>query len=544
MKIILLTTCLTIVLALEGPALAKPPSLDRLFPPGAQRGKTVAAKASGSFDQWPVQGWADDPAIEVKADKEKGNLSVTVGSNVHPGLHWIRLASEEGASVLKPFIIGTLPETLETESGDAPMKLDEAHVTINGRLGRRGDVDAFAVPLKKGQTLVAAIDANRRLGSPMDAVIQVASSEGFVLAQDDDDQGFDPLLAFEAPADGTYVVRVFAFPATPDSSISFAGGDSFIYRLTLTTGGYLTYSYPLAVPRSDPGLVEAHGWNLPADARRLAVAVEGASETAPVAHPALANAVDVRLESHLARAEQEPSDQAHPQAITIPCTITGRIAPARDRDVFQFAAKKGQPVAFRVEARSLGAPLDPVLRVCDAKGAVLSEVDDTGRREGRDPQLTFTPPADGTYRLIVRDLHGQGGDRYFYRLSGVRPEPDVQLTVASDLIAITPGKPTTVAVTIDRKEGFKLPVVVRAEDLPEGVTAAPVRSEAGKPSAKSVSLVLTTERGPWSGPVRIVGSVPDGSVAERPARATIAGFTATTDRLWLTVLRTPASKGK
>jgi hypothetical protein len=543
MKTNLLAACLTIVLALEASAQAKPPTLDRLFPPGAQRGKTVAVTASGSFDRWPVQGWADDPGIEVKAGKEKGALSVTVAPDVHPGLHWLRLADEEGASALKPFMIGTLPERLEVESDDAPTALDDAHVTINGRLARRGDVDAFAVPLKQGQTLVAAIEANRRLGSPMDAVLQVASSEGFVLAQEDDDQGFDPLLAFEAPADGTYVVRLFAFPATPNSSIAFAGDNTFIYRLTLTTGGYLTYSYPMAVPRSDPGLVEAHGWNLPADARRLAVPVEGASETAPVAHPSLANAVDVRLESHLARAEQEPSDQAHPQAVTIPCTITGRIAPARDRDVFAFPAKKGQAVAFRVEARTLGAPLDPVLRVCDARGALLSEVDDMGRN-GRDPQLSFTPPADGTYRLIVRDLHGQGGDRYVYRLSGARPEPDFQLTVSSDRLTLTPGKPTTVAVTVDRKEGFKLPVVIRAEDLPDGVTATPVRSEAGKPSAKSVSLVLTTQGGPWSGPVRIAGSVPDGSLTDRPARATIAGFATTTDRLWLTVLRPPAPPKK
>src|SRR5207253_2668720 len=109
----------------------------------------------------------------------------------------------------------------------------------------------------------------------------------------DDDQGLDPLLAVPAPADGTYLVRLVAFPSTPDSSIAFAGGDAFIYRLTLTTGGYLTYGYPLAVARSDPGAVEAHGWNIPEDARRLSVRVAGAAGTAPLFHPGLANATEV-----------------------------------------------------------------------------------------------------------------------------------------------------------------------------------------------------------------------------------------------------------
>src|SRR3954469_20705331 len=116
---------LVVVAAAASAAQAKPPTLARLFPPGAQRGRTSAVTASGSFDHWPVQGWADDPGIEVKAEREKGKLSIDVSAEVVPGVHWIRLGDDEGATALKPFVVGTLPELVEVE-GDSPMPIARA----------------------------------------------------------------------------------------------------------------------------------------------------------------------------------------------------------------------------------------------------------------------------------------------------------------------------------------------------------------------------------------------------------------------------------
>lgn len=536
-------------------ASARPPTLERLFPSGGQQGTTVEVTATGTFDHWPVQGWSEDPGIEVTAGKEKGALVVRIAADVKPGAHWIRLADDEGASSLQPFLVGTLPEVVEKESDD-PIVLPEARVTINGRLERRGDIDEFAVNLKKGQTLVAAVVANRRLASPMDAVLQIASADGIVLAQNDDDHGLDPLTTLDAPADGTYRVRIFAFPATPDSTIGFAGASNYIYRLTVTTGGYLDHGYPLAVARSDPGRVEAHGWNVPPQALRVDLGADPSVESAAVAHPLLANSDEIRVVSHPTSVEQGPTNFEHPQPIAVPSTVTGRIAPAKDVDVFAFAGKKGQALSFAIESRTLGTPLDPVLRITDAKGKILSEVDDmgsSGRRRGggggggrgtqsRDPQLTFTPAEDGTYRLVVRDLHGHGGERFVYLLTASQPEPDYQLTIASDHLSVAPGQSQNVAVTVDRKNGFKGTVEVRAEGLPDGVVAAPVRSESSKTTSGSVTLVLTAKAGPASGPFRIVGRVPDGSHRPRVAVMPLTGFDAATDQPWLTVLK-PAAAG-
>ena len=78
---------------------------------------------------------------------------------------------------------------VEQEPNDEPakaQKVERLPVVVNGRLGKRGDVDTFEVELRKGQTLVAALEGHGRLGSPMDGVLQVVSADGFVLEQVDD----------------------------------------------------------------------------------------------------------------------------------------------------------------------------------------------------------------------------------------------------------------------------------------------------------------------------------------------------------------------
>ena len=232
-------------------AHAGAPTVTSLFPAGAQRGTTVEITAAGTFERWPVQAWVSGRGVSVEPGKDKGKLSVTVAADAVPGIYWLRLFDEQGASSLRPFLVGTLPEVREREPNDdpkSPQRLDQPCV-VNGKLDKAGDVDGFAIECRRGQTLVAALEANATLRSPMDAVLQIVSPDGFVLAQDNDTHGLDPFLAFPVPTDGTYIVRAFAFPATPDSGIRFAGGDAFIYRLTLTTGGYADYLWPLAVSR-------------------------------------------------------------------------------------------------------------------------------------------------------------------------------------------------------------------------------------------------------------------------------------------------------
>jgi hypothetical protein len=524
---------------------AKPPTLTGLFPPGAGRGQTVAVEASGNFDHWPARAWIEGCGVEIRAGKEKGKLTVVVAADAAPGLRWLRLHDEDGATALRPFVIGVLPEAIEVEPNDEPkaaQRLAGSAITVNGRLAKAGDVDGFAVALTRGQTLVADLEAERTLGSPMDAVLQVASPDGIVLAQDDDDVGPDPRIVIEVPADGTYIVRLFAFPTKPDSSIRFAGGSDFVYRLTLTTGGFIDYAFPLAVGPDGPKAVEAVGWNIPSAARVMPVPGSEARDEFTVDHASLAHTAAIRRVPFAATVEVEPNHPSRPQAIASPVALSGQIDPPGDHDAFRLALRKGDKRVIRVEARALGRPLDPVLRVLDSGGKILAESDDTGRND-RDLERSFTAPADGDYRLIVRDLNGRGGPRFAYLLSVLEPRPDFALSLASDRFDLAPGKPTRITVTVQRKDGLAEPIEIAAEDLPAGITARPVTSKPSDASARSVDLELLAEDRASPGPFRIVGHTTQGPRTAHMATAPIAGFDVRTDRPWLTIHRTgPAGR--
>ena len=539
--------CLTIAAvfgASSASVAAAPPRLNSLFPAGAQPGQTVTVTASGSFERWPVNAWAERPGVEITAAEEKGKLSIKVAADARPGVCWIRLYDDEGATPPRPFFIGTLPELNEVEPNDdwrKPQVLESSAVVVNGRLEKNGDVDTFAVRLTKGQTVVASMEANRTLGSAVDTSLQILSADGFVLDQSDDYHELDPQIVFTAPADGMYLVRTFGFPATPDSSIRFSGGADFVYRLTITTGGFVEYTMPLAVPRppadatGEPLIVELFGWNLSEATKKLPLTLPTTGEFALVCHPELANTAAVQLVARASILEQEPTDAERPQEIALPATITGRIAPARDADWFRFQAKKGESLVFRVDSRSLGFPLDPVVRVTDSAGKTLAENDDSGG--GRDAELAFSVPADGEYRVVVRDLHGHGGDRYVYRLSATQPVPDFALKVAADSFVLTPGKPLEIPVTVERSNGYAGEIEISVTGLPDGISAAPAKSLAQGDSSKSVKLTITSTAGPTAAPFRIVGAATGEPARSRAAVAPVASVNSITADLWLTVLK-------
>jgi hypothetical protein len=510
-----------------------------LFPPGAGRGQTIVLEAAGTFDHWPSKAWIEGRGVEIRAETAKGKLTAVVAADAAPGLRWVRLHDEEGATTLRPFVIGVLPEVIEVEPNDepkSPQRLAAASATVNGRLARPGDVDGFAVALTSGQCLVACLEAGRHLGSPMDAVLQVVSPDGSVLAQNDDDVGPDPRIVFEPPSPGTYIVRLFAFPAKPDSSIRFAGGSDFVYRLTLTTGGFIDYAFPLAVGRDGPRVVEAVGWNLPEAARVLPVPQWEARDVFTVVHASLAETAEVRRVPFAATVENEPNDPARPQAIASPVALSGRIDPPGDQDVFRLSLHKDEKRVIRVESRALGRPLDPVLRILDPGGKILAESDDTGRND-RDLERSFTAPADGEYRLIVRDLNGRGGPRFAYLLSVLEPRPDFTLALVSERFDLTPGKTTRITVAVQRKDGLAEPIEIVAEDLPPGVTARPVTSKPGDASARSAVLELSAEDRASPGPFRVIGRTTHDPRTSHMATAPIAGFDAKTDQPWLTIRR-------
>jgi len=494
---------------------ADPPTLEYFFPPSVRRGETVTVTAAGKLDPWPVQAWVNRPGLQLEAAKEKGQFKVTVAPDAKGGFYLVRLHNAAGATVLKPLVVGELPQLVEKEPNDKPADAQPVaeSSTVNGKLAKGGDVDQYSVQLKKDERLVVAVQANQVLGSPMDAIIQVTDEKGFILSQNDDGRLLDPMVLFTAPSAGTYMVRVFAFPLTPNSTIGFAGADNFVYRLTLTTGPFLDHAFPDLESKGQSPLVHFGGWNFSASEPPIAltdvsVLDPGSPEQLQVTRPQSENFVVLPKGPVVAMVAGNAASAKQPQEIPIPVMIGGKIESPKDADVFRFQATKGNAILFDVISRSRGYAMDPFLQVRDATGKVLGEADDTNKK--RDCQLAFVPPADGAYDLLVRDLHHDGGERYIYQVHARLREPDFELKMAGGVYVLKSKEMVEIRMDVIRKHGFAEEISVSVEGLPEGVSAKPLKSLAKGTSATKLKLFIQGESKSFSGPIKIVGTTADG----------------------------------
>ena len=453
----------------------------------------------------------------MKAEKAKGQFAVSIAKDAPLGAHWLRFHDDTGASALRPFLVGELPEIAEAEPNDDPKTapIIAMPTVVNGVLGKSGDVDCFRVKLAKGQTLVASLEAHRTLRSPMDAVLQLVSDTGAVIEQNHDVRGLDPELAFTAPADGTFAVRLFAFPSQPDSSIRHFGSPACIYRLTLTTGEFVDFATPLAVERDRESTLTLRGWNLKDKTVKL-----GKSE----------DRFGLVREPHLC------FDGSTDKPLTPPFTVTGRVEKAGSPSVVFAAGTAGKPLAIRLE--NAGLSLNPILRIAVADGKQLSKAEPAELTGEMD--VDFNPPATGIYRIEVRDRFDSAGPRHAYRLRVVPAVPDFDAKIAADRFLVTVGTPLDIPITIKRLHGFTGELVAFAENLPEGI-AFEVAPAAAKPDPNTVTLRLKATKPFAGGPIRIGVAKKGDDIFRRFASATLTDFDRPTLHLWLTAT-VPAPK--
>ncbi len=497
-----LSLCCLLAGAMSAQAAA--PVMEHLYPAGAQRGTTNIVTAIGKQDPWPVEVWTDDARIQFKPERDEGRFSVIIPSDAEPGPRLVRLYNAEGASTVRYFIVSDTNEAEEKEANDEfskPQALEKLPVIINGRLEKNGDVDSFAVNLEKDQWLIASLEAYV-LASTMDGMLRITDTNGLQIAYNHDgNRTLDPFLAWQAPASGTYVVQVMGFPYPANSSINFDGGTGNIYRLHLTTGPYLDYTYPTGVQRGSKAELHVHGWNLPGDGRSTKLSRETASLPPTAANVPVRlssfNKLDIPLGSLPELTEAEPNNTTNElQVIEIPSHLSGRIQELGDVDRFAFESKKGQKWEVAVQSDKLGFPLDATLRIEDSNGKELAKNDDAN--SSADPALVWTAPADGKFTIVISSLLRQGGSNYIYRLSVTEAQPSFRATVAVNNFNLAPGKTNELKATVTRIHGHDGKLVFEASGLPQGVSlvAGDIPAKSGDVTLK---LVAKSDVKPFSG---------------------------------------------
>jgi hypothetical protein len=125
--------------------------------------------------------------------------------------------------------VSYFPNVLETEPNNdiqhATVVNQEFPCALNGIIDAKDDIDFFKFTVKKDQQFDFTVYA-RRLGSPLDSVIDIYNEKGGKLATNDDSGGPDSYLRWRAPADGSYYVSV-------RDQLS-RGGPEYVYRLEVT----------------------------------------------------------------------------------------------------------------------------------------------------------------------------------------------------------------------------------------------------------------------------------------------------------------------
>lgn len=574
-------------LAIWRPALGQLPvaRLTSIFPAGGRVGEKVDVTIAGSDLEdasrllFSHPGITAEPKMRDPGQFETGpqpvtnQFTVTVAANVPPGQYEARAAGKYGLSNPRRFAVGMLTETLEKEPNNTPDAAQEIPLDgiVNGRSDRASDLDYYRFTAKEGQRVLIECRA-RPLDSRLDGALAVFDAGGRELAHMYDGSLNDPLLDFTAPADGDYTLKVHDFV--------YAGGGEYGYRLSVSTKPRVDFVFPPAGLPGSKATYRVFGRNLPGGQPAPEVKIGGkplevvtveiqlpggaAAESLPAASlieppESGIDAFPYRLPTPQGPAEpvligfakapvvveQEPNNEPEQaQKVSAPCECAGQFYPQGDKDWFAFEAKQGEKYVIEVISQRQGAITDPFLLVeqvtTDKEGKQqvkeLKSEDDVGDSIGEsdfaarhdDPVYRFTAPADGTYRVLVRDLYfsSRGDPRFTYRLA-IRPEqPDFRLVAMPKFTGAQPnanqnqpvlwssllrkGGTTLVELMVFRRDGFNGEITVTAEGLPQGVSAQPVVIGSGENKASLVLTAAADAPRTESAALRIVGKAKEG----------------------------------
>jgi hypothetical protein len=416
-------------------------------------------------------------------------FEVDVPANQPTGVYELRVATRTAVSSVAHLMVTDLPVVAEDTKKENGLPTAAQHVNvpvaIAGVCEKTEDVDCYGITASAGQSLTFEIFAQRVTGAVhsmqsgggtylMDPILTLSTADGQVLMQNDNHVGGDAFISYTFPADGNYVISV--------RDARYIGNTKYVYCLKISDRPYAHAVFPMAVQRGQSQPVTVVGHQLGANA--AATVSAGDSETVGwasrvvTAHAGPTNSVPVLITDTPQAVAQDGNHAPNTvMPLTLPVGVSGRFTKNDQSHRFSFEAEQNQFLRFDVHAHRLGLPLDAIIEIQDAAGKKLLEGDDG--LQTKDPTLYFKAPADGTYTLLVRDLHDRGGKRFQYHLSADLSGPDFEVHGEYYYAQIAPGTRMAWFVKLKRLNGFTGPVEIAVDNLPDGVSFEPVTIPAG-----------------------------------------------------------------
>ena len=477
-----------------------PPEIGYIHPAGGNAGTTVDVILAG-FDWTPdMQYFFHDPRIGLEIVGEMSEVlipdppywfekkargtamplpreiaaRITIPADVPAGpVRW-QVANANGATVSGQFIVSHATEVVEDHLRTAAKAigrkviplLPELPIVISGRVQLIEEVDRYRfVAVNTGPVTCELF--SRRIGSPLDGVLEVYDAAGNQIVDVAGTAGHDLAATFVVQQGEEYTLHLY--------DIDFRGDRANVYRLALTPGPRIIAASPSGGQRGATQQITFTGYGLASGAATLE------SITQPVAFPTdpTLDVWNITLETPFGKTPEfalivddrtnvtKPAESTEPMPLTLPITVTGELSSA-GVDRYTVAGKMGEIWSLTVSGAKIGSPVDPTLAILGTDGKELARNDDMPGTT--DAALTFTVPADGTFQLLIADMGNPDVERpRTYRLSVESPAPGFEIT-APEFLNVPSAGMAELILKVERRGGFVDPIATTISGLPEGYT--------------------------------------------------------------------------
>ncbi len=313
-----------------------------------------------------------------KATRNRLTIQATIAPDAEPGFYTYRIRTPLGTTNLGRIVVGTLPETKESEINDSVGESQTLSLpaTVVGEIQKVGDNDHFKFKARAGQQIIFEVIASM-VNSRLDSVLTLMDDKSQTLATNNDyDARRDSLLAYTFKQDGEYIVRINDLERKGQMGL-------YNYRLNIGDFPYITGVFPLGFKQGTTGEITVTGFNFGVEQAKVSATAgtEWGSATFlkhNTPRGQAFNKVKLAVGTYPEAMESTMrSTVTNPQSVTTPVTVNGRIFNEKsttDEDFYRFKARKGRRLVLEVEAQRYGSPLDPVIEVLDAKGGQIPRV--------------------------------------------------------------------------------------------------------------------------------------------------------------------------
>jgi len=203
-----------------------------------------------------IHSWVNRPAC--RSLSSIAFVDVTIAPDAKPGAREIRLTTSRGVTNPMVFHVGQVPEVARKamktcafqvlgkeglSQRKRPEEEEEVSITVpctmNGQIAS-GEVNRYRFQARKGQRLVVSTAARELIPYIADAVpgwfqpvVAISDADGKEVAFNDDYRFKpDPVILFEVPKDGEYVLAI--------TDAIYRGREDFVYRVTIGKMPFVT----------------------------------------------------------------------------------------------------------------------------------------------------------------------------------------------------------------------------------------------------------------------------------------------------------------